>query len=84
MAGPCATGKIPAPTENPGEGGSLGGSLWHRKNPGEGRVPLAGPCGTGKFPVRELDRKIPVTGKFPVREVDRKNLGERGRTGNFR
>jgi hypothetical protein len=34
--------------------------------------------------VRELDRKIPVTGKFPVREVDRKNLGERGRTGNFR
>ena len=45
---------------------------------------MAGPCGTGKFPVRELDRKIPVTGKFPVREVDRKNLGERGRTGNFR
>ncbi len=51
---PGATGKMPV------RGRSLGGSLWHRKNPGEGRVPLAGPCGTGKFPVREVDRKIPV------------------------
>ncbi len=43
MDGPCATGKIPVP---PG-------------NPGEGRVPLAGPCATGKFPVRGQDRKNP-------------------------
>jgi hypothetical protein len=51
MAGPCATGKIPV------RGGSLGGSLCHRKNPGVGAGP-ENPGATGKFPVRGRDRKI--------------------------